>query len=116
MKSTRIASLPRLIVEEGSFLTLPDIIAAEGIERIGIVHGHSVYTKWGEPFLKALAEKNITCIEAAVSGEPSPEVVDVITRKFRPFNAQLIVAVGGGSVLDAGKAAAAMLAEVRMPG
>jgi len=44
-----------------------------------------------------------------ISGEPSPEVIDTVSMKFRNESADAVVAIGGGSVLDAGKAISAML-------
>jgi len=44
-----------------------------------------------------------------VEGEPSPAVVDEAVQKFASFAAGCIVAIGGGSALDAGKAISAML-------
>ena len=44
-----------------------------------------------------------------VSGEPSPEMVDALAEAARASGTEAVAAIGGGSVLDAGKAAAAML-------
>ncbi len=43
-----------------------------------------------------------------VSGEPSPELVDELV-KNSPHNAQAVIAIGGGSVLDAAKAIAGLI-------
>jgi alcohol dehydrogenase class IV len=43
------------------------------------------------------------------SGEPSPEIVDSAVRDFTPLSPDAVVAIGGGSVIDCGKAVAAML-------
>ncbi len=103
--------MPRLLIEAGSFSKLPELISQSGAGRIGIVHGRSVYKEHGEVFRESLRRAGISFSEIEVRGEPSPSVVDGITDFFRPNSVELIVAVGGGSVLDAGKAAAAMLAE-----
>ena len=44
-----------------------------------------------------------------IAGEPSPTVIDEITERNLSFNPEIIVAIGGGSVIDAGKAISAML-------
>ena len=43
-----------------------------------------------------------------VHGEPSPDIVDGLTEQADRFQAGCVVGIGGGSVLDAGKAVAAM--------
>jgi len=53
-------------------------------------------------------EKIILDFERIVH-EPSPGDIDGITNKYRDLDLQVVVAVGGGSVLDAGKAVSAML-------
>jgi alcohol dehydrogenase class IV len=44
-----------------------------------------------------------------IEHEPSPEDIDRITDKYRDLDIQAVVAAGGGSVMDAGKAVSAML-------
>jgi alcohol dehydrogenase class IV len=46
-----------------------------------------------------------------ISGEPSPEDVDSLCEQYRSSPPAVVVALGGGSVLDAGKAVSAMLRE-----
>lgn len=46
-----------------------------------------------------------------LSGEPSPQTIDAIVTRWQDRDIDMVVACGGGSVLDAGKAIAAMLCE-----
>ena len=111
MKDFKIASLPRLILKEGAFRDLPGLVAEAGFRDIGILHGRSVYASHGEGFRSSLRSFGISFREAEVRTEPSPALVDSIVSAWSDRAPELIVAVGGGSVLDAGKAACAMLAE-----
>jgi alcohol dehydrogenase len=47
--------------------------------------------------------------QVRVSGEPSPEIVDGAVAEFSPFSPDCVVAVGGGSAVDAAKAIAGLL-------
>jgi alcohol dehydrogenase class IV len=46
---------------------------------------------------------------AMIAREPSPQMIDKIVDRYASENIRVVVAIGGGSVLDAGKAIAAML-------
>ncbi|MFC1467140.1 iron-containing alcohol dehydrogenase [Verrucomicrobiota bacterium] len=45
---------------------------------------------------------------SGISGEPTPESVDAVTAKAREIKPDLIIALGGGSVIDTAKAVAAL--------
>jgi len=44
-----------------------------------------------------------------VQGEPSPELIDAAVASGRMVGVDMVIAIGGGSVIDAGKAVSAML-------
>ena len=53
-------------------------------------------------------QKIIPCHESQ-SGEPSPDDIDSLAARYRDASMEALVSIGGGSVLDCGKAVAAML-------
>jgi alcohol dehydrogenase class IV len=59
--------------------------------------------------LRDFQNLDMTCRDYAVMAEPTPEIVDQAVRDFGAWSPEAVVAIGGGSVLDAGKAIAAML-------
>jgi alcohol dehydrogenase class IV len=59
--------------------------------------------------IKLLDEAGATCTHVTVHGEPSPEGIDDAVRTHGTGRIDVVVAVGGGSAIDFGKAVAAML-------
>ena len=111
MKPITIASVPKLILKEGALLELPDYIREAGFTTVGLVHGRTVYARWGDELSTGLNKAGVALRAREVRGEPTPAVVDGIVAAWSDSPPQVIIALGGGSVIDAGKAAAAMLAE-----
>lgn len=59
--------------------------------------------------LTGLEEQGIACITSSVPGEPTTDVVLEASDIARRESCDLVIAFGGGSVVDAGKAIAALL-------
>lgn len=62
-----------------------------------------------EPLLNNLRAQGIAPLTFSVFGEPEIETIDQGVKLARQHRAELIVGIGGGSAIDAGKAIAAML-------
>ena len=110
--SFTLARLPALYFGDGAINRLDKLIPAYGSRALLVTGGES-YEKTGlketvEAFFKLAG---INFLRYPVSGEPSPAIVDQGVELCRGRDIDLVVAIGGGSVLDAGKALAAMLTE-----
>lgn len=105
-----IGKLPRIEFGEGSFEKLPALVAAWG-QRALLVTGARSFR--GSPrfarLLEALEAAGISSRHLEIGGEPSPADVDAAVARFHPEGVDVVLAVGGGSVLDAAKAVAALL-------
>jgi alcohol dehydrogenase class IV len=110
MKPFVFSTIPRLTFGAGAFATLVGILASYGPKSL-VLTGRSSFETTGKK--RALEDDLNRCgISASfetVSGEPTPELVDSIVRKHRTASPDTVCAIGGGSVIDAGKAIAAML-------
>lgn len=86
-------------------------IAAGYGGRALIVTGAGSYKASGhwDDFTKELKARGAAWNHAAVAGEPSPEAVDAIVAENKGGNIGVVLAWGGGAVVDAGKAVSAML-------
>lgn len=76
-----------------------------------VVHGkHSLKSnnKW-DLIDKSLTESGIKIFCGEISGEPSPFQINSIVKNNRKNNIDVVISIGGGSVIDAGKAVSAML-------
>jgi alcohol dehydrogenase class IV len=105
------------------FLRTPKVIFGNGsIEKIGsiacqfgsnllLVHGRHSFVSSGcrDLVFKSLNNKGISFFEYEIPSEPSPRLIDDAIKAFGESNLNCIIAVGGGSVLDSGKAISAML-------
>lgn len=94
----RLGDEARLLVDAGAPVLL---VSDAGLKAIGI-------TDAAEAALRSAGFE--VAVYAAIAGEPKEAEVEAARRIGRAAGARLAVAIGGGSALDAGKLAAAMLA------
>ncbi|MBM9604939.1 iron-containing alcohol dehydrogenase [Desulfopila inferna] len=103
--------LPRIYFGPGKIVDLTELVVSFGNTVLFII-GKESFGKspfWAE-LRQSIAARGISFHVEHISGEPSPQSIDAITGKYRKFNINAVAAIGGGSVLDSGKAVSAMLA------
>jgi len=101
----------RVLMAPGVISRLPEIVADYEPERVLLVTDPGIeQTGWPERVWRALAEREIEAISFD-DVEPNPRVstVDRLADWGREEGVSLVVGIGGGSVLDAAKAAAMVI-------
>ncbi|MGE0082575.1 MAG: iron-containing alcohol dehydrogenase [Thiohalomonadaceae bacterium] len=108
--SFAIATLPRLAFGEGRIAELPGFIAEYG-RKVLLVTGARAFraTPHWQRLIDALKADGIELESFSVSGEPSPALVDEAVQRFHRSGIEVVVGIGGGSVIDAAKAIAGLL-------
>lgn len=109
-KPFSISRLPRISYGSGRINEVPALTAAYG-RNVLLVTGKRSFCetpRW-QSFTQALEAKGLCWQHFTVSGEPSPILVDEAVSRFRGAAIDVVVAIGGGSVLDAAKAIAGLL-------
>lgn len=106
------AGFPNITFGAGKLNELYNIIPKFGKNVLFVIGGSSLKQsgKWNE-ISSVLVNKSINFSYISISGEPSPSLVDEIVAKFRDKGINIVVGIGGGSVIDAGKAISAMLTQ-----
>lgn len=105
-----IARLPRIEFGAGSLDKVPAICAGYG-SRVLLVTGGQSFEQSGhwENFNKQLQQQQLHCLHTRVSGEPSPQLIDAQVDEYASARIDVVLGIGGGSVLDAAKAIAGLL-------
>ncbi len=105
-----IGRVPRIEFGSGRIDMLPGIVARHGGHALLVTGRHSFRASERWPRLRlGLEREGIAFEELSVSGEPSPALIDDSVRRFREANLDVVVGIGGGSVLDTAKAVAGLL-------
>ena len=100
---------PRDIVfGRGKAALLPSLLPASAKHILVISGRHAAKTEAKTIADSLTASGRDVRIFAETMAEPSPGAVDTATAAIRAWNAYAVVAVGGGSVIDTAKAAAAL--------
>ncbi len=110
VKPFQFARLPLIIFGCGKRSELPDLIRRYGNKTLLVTRGRSfIDSAEGNTLLVTLTEKKIKYRSVVINSEPSPRMVDEAVSDAAEFAPDVVAAIGGGSVLDAGKAISAML-------
>nr|WP_281248540.1 iron-containing alcohol dehydrogenase [Stigmatella aurantiaca] len=102
------ATATRIVFGAGRMAEAPEVIRALGGRRVLIVTGSTPAR--AAPLREGLDRLGLSTIVFRVEGEPTLEVVREGTATAIAAGCDGVVALGGGSVLDAGKAIAALAA------
>ena len=100
------ATATRIIFGPGTIAEVAPLAAGMG-QRACIVTGRS--TERAQPLLERLNERNIESITFSVTGEPTTDAAKTGVELARQADCDMVVSIGGGSVMDTGKVIAAML-------
>jgi alcohol dehydrogenase class IV len=105
-----IAFLPEIYFGQNTLLKLPDLAKRFG-NKVILVTGKNSFLQsdYGQKLLSDLKNKNLTVELLSVSSEPTVTLIDDAVIFLKPFQADVIIGIGGGSVIDAAKAIGAML-------
>jgi alcohol dehydrogenase class IV len=110
MNDFTITGLPKLIFGAGKINELPNFVNKYGENILLITGGRSLKKSGTLDIVERLLSK-CKVYKAVVCDEPSPKIVDSIVKENTNNSINCVCAIGGGSVLDAGKAVSAMLEE-----
>ena len=108
--SFSLSLFPRIEFGSGSVKLLPEKIALYGQRILLITGAHSFYQSphW-QQLIAQLEQQQIHWLHTTISAEPSPEFIDATVKQFFVEDIQCVVAIGGGSALDCGKAISGLL-------
>jgi alcohol dehydrogenase len=108
--SFSISRLPRILYGSGRINEVAALAADFGRNAL-LVTGKQSFcqsSRW-LPFTHSLTEQGVNWQHVTISGEPSPTLVDAAVKDYCTKSIDVVIAIGGGSVLDAAKAIAGLL-------
>lgn len=102
---------PETVTGEGCAAQIPAIMKKEGVRRVMVVTGRHVGKSIAPGIIENLKNAGVDCVHfSEVEANPSTTTVDKIVWMYRLNNCDGFLAIGGGSPIDAAKAAAALVA------
>jgi alcohol dehydrogenase class IV len=109
VKAFQFSRLPFIHFGTGKIKVLPGLIRRYEKNIILLTAGESfLKSTYADALSESFRKEGIRYHHVVIAGEPSPERIDTVSEKYRNEAVDAVVAIGGGSVLDAGKAISAM--------
>lgn len=110
MKPFVMTGIPEIIFGAGKLQELGKIASGFGKTALLMVGGESLKKSgtWAK-VVETLHQSGLYVISISFTGEPSCDFIDSVAMEYGSRNIHVVIAVGGGSVVDAGKAVSAML-------
>lgn len=111
IETFQFVRLPDIHFGRGKYTMIPNLMNEFG-KRILVITGATIFLEsshW-EVISELLDLHGFDYYHSIVDHQPTPNTIDFITNEYRGEGIDAILAIGGGSVLDTGKAVAAMLA------
>lgn len=103
---------PRIIFGPGKLADLENQILPLGSHPLLVLGNRSFSaTDQYQLLQEILSRLSIRCETVHIGSEPSPETIDEIVADSKTQAIDLVIAIGGGSTIDAGKAISVMLSE-----
>ncbi|MEE9369853.1 MAG: iron-containing alcohol dehydrogenase [Sedimentisphaerales bacterium] len=100
------ATATRIIFGPGTIQEVAPLAAGLG-DRAFVVTGRTA--KRAKLLLERLTKQGIECVTFNVPGEPTTTLVAEGVKQARQAKSEMVISIGGGSVLDTGKVIAALL-------
>lgn len=107
-----IKQTPNLHFGPGTIRSLPQLVRAFGSSLLFVTGNRSFTstTTWQE-ISSVLLQAGISFEQAHIRNEPSPDDINSVVQRYEETTIDAVIGIGGGSVIDAGKAISAMLTE-----
>lgn len=104
------ATTPHLHFGEGKLAVLPASAKKFGSKILLVTGARSFMSSpHGHTLMEKFRSHAMVVEHHSIPKEPTPSIVDEAVQKFSTFAPDCVIAIGGGSALDAGKAISAML-------
>ncbi len=102
--------MPTILFGEGVRQQIAGLAASVGSRALLVTGGRSFReSRYWKELTDDLRRRHVDWHELRVDGEPSPQLVDEAVRQFGAAGIEVVIGIGGGSVLDAAKAVAGLL-------
>jgi alcohol dehydrogenase class IV len=110
VKPFQFARTPQIYFGNGKISELPALIQKNGNSVLLVTgKGSFMNSLQGNTLLELFESIKILYKHVSISIEPSPSIIDETVMHSKHYQPDVVVAIGGGSVMDAGKAISAMI-------